>query len=142
VVVLVAFGRRASKFRLDLFGVVPQGTLEDMGLEILVLVIVRLQLPEPTFLLGTGCRRVCVTFADGLPRDGQELRRRIAELPGFGEMKIKALSAVLAKRIGIEPVREIASTFATLGDVDSREALEHYQALKREWKAKIRAEAS
>jgi hypothetical protein len=78
-----------------------------------------------TFLLGTGRRRVCVTFADGLPRDGQELRRRIAELPGFGEMKIKALSAVLAKRIGIETVREIASTFATLGDVDSREALEH-----------------
>jgi acyl carrier protein len=65
-----------------------------------------------------------------------------AELPGFGEMKIKALSAVLAKRIGIETVREIASTFATLGDVDSRDALEHYQALKREWKAKIRAEAS
>ena len=57
-------------------------------------------------------------------------------------MKIKALSAVLAKRIGIEAVREIASTFATLGEVDSREALEHPQALKREWKAKIRAEAS
>jgi hypothetical protein len=51
-------------------------------------------------------------------------------------MKIKALSAMLAKRIGIETVREIASTFATLGEVDSREALEHSQALKREWKAK------
>src|SRR4051812_18230366 len=30
--------------------------------------------------------------------DADELRRRIAGLPGFGEMKIKALSAVLAKR--------------------------------------------
>src|SRR4029453_16600036 len=29
--------------------------------------------------------------------DAQELRRRIAGLPGFGEMKIKAFSAVLAK---------------------------------------------
>src|SRR5881394_4522455 len=29
--------------------------------------------------------------------DPTELRRRISELPGFGEMKIKAFSAVLAK---------------------------------------------
>jgi uncharacterized HhH-GPD family protein len=71
--------------------------------------------------------------------DGKELRRRIAELPGFGEMKIKALSAVLAKRFGVETAKEIAPAHPTLGDVDSREALEHYQALKREWKAKMRA---
>src|SRR5919197_3865158 len=32
--------------------------------------------------------------------DGDELRRRIAALPGYGEMKIKALGAVLAKRFG------------------------------------------
>lgn len=70
--------------------------------------------------------------------DGPELRRRIAELPGFGEMKINALSAVLAKRFGIETAKEIAPSHPTLGDVDSPEALEHYQGLKREWKAKMR----
>src|SRR5436190_15667771 len=30
--------------------------------------------------------------------DGAELRRRISALPGFGEMKIKAFGAILAKR--------------------------------------------
>jgi uncharacterized HhH-GPD family protein len=74
--------------------------------------------------------------------DGPDLRSRISELPGFGEMKIKALSAVLAKRFGVEVAKEIAPSHPTLGDVDSREALEHYQALKREWKAKMRAESS
>ena len=73
--------------------------------------------------------------------DGAELRRRIEALPGFGEMKVKALSAVLAKRFGVEAAREIAPSHPTLGDVDSPEALEHYQTLKREWKAKMRAES-
>jgi len=73
-------------------------------------------------------------------KDGAELRQRISSLPGFGEMKIKALSAVLAKRFGIEAAKEIAPSHPTLGDVDSPEALEHYQALKREYKAKLRAQ--
>ena len=34
-------------------------------------------------------------------RDGDDLRARIAALPGFGEMKIKSLGAVLAKRYGV-----------------------------------------
>jgi uncharacterized HhH-GPD family protein len=72
--------------------------------------------------------------------DGADLRRRIEALPGFGEMKVKALSAVLAKRFGIETAKEIAPSHPTLGDVDSPEALERYQALKREYKAKMRAE--
>jgi uncharacterized HhH-GPD family protein len=75
-------------------------------------------------------------------RDGQELRSRIEALPGFGEMKVKALSAVLAKRFGVEAAKEIAPSHPTLGDVDSPEALERYQALKREWKAKMRAQSS
>ena len=74
-------------------------------------------------------------------RDGQELRSRIEALPGFGEMKVKALSSVLAKRFGVEAAKEIAPSHPTLGDVDSPEALERYQALKREWKAKMRAES-
>lgn len=71
--------------------------------------------------------------------DSSELRRRIEALPGFGQMKVKALSAVLAKRFGVEVAKELAPSHPTLGDVDSREALEHYQALKREYKAKMRA---
>ncbi|HET6642918.1 MAG TPA: HhH-GPD-type base excision DNA repair protein [Gaiellaceae bacterium] len=73
--------------------------------------------------------------------DATELRRRIETLPGFGEMKVKALSAVLAKRFGVETAQQLAPSHPTLGDVDSREALENYQALKREWKAKMRAES-
>jgi uncharacterized HhH-GPD family protein len=72
--------------------------------------------------------------------DGDELRRRISELPGFGEMKIKAFSAVLAKRFGIEAARELAPSHPTLGDVDSPEALERYQAMKREYKARLKAQ--
>src|SRR5918912_2427974 len=40
-------------------------------------------------------------------RDAGELRKRIAGLPGFGEMKIKALSAVLSKRFGVDVAREL-----------------------------------
>jgi uncharacterized HhH-GPD family protein len=72
--------------------------------------------------------------------DAAELRSRIEALPGFGEMKVKALSAVLAKRFGVETARELAPSHPTLGDVDSAEALERYQALKREHKAKLRAQ--
>src|SRR6478735_8817874 len=34
--------------------------------------------------------------------DATQLRRNIAALPGFGEMKIKALGSVLAKRYGLK----------------------------------------
>ena len=71
--------------------------------------------------------------------DGAELRRRIASLPGFGEMKIKALGAVLAKRFGVEAAQELVPNHPTLGDVDSPEALEDYQAKKRAHKAEMRA---
>jgi uncharacterized HhH-GPD family protein len=72
--------------------------------------------------------------------DAGELRRRISELPGFGEMKIKAFSAVLAKRFGVDAARELAPSHPTLGDVDSPEALERYQAMKREYKASLKAQ--
>ena len=71
--------------------------------------------------------------------DGAELRKRISALPGFGEMKIKALSAVLAKRFGVDVAKELAPSHPTLGDVDSPEALEDYQAKKRAYKASLRA---
>ena len=71
--------------------------------------------------------------------DGADLRRRIEGLPGFGEMKVKALGAVLAKRFGVEQARDLAPSHPTLGDVDSPAALESYQAAKRAYKAKVRA---
>jgi uncharacterized HhH-GPD family protein len=78
----------------------------------------------------------------GGAKDAAELRRRLGELPGFGEMKIKALSAVLAKRFGVVVARELAPSHPTLGDVDSPAALEEYQAKKRAYKAKMRAAQS
>ena len=72
-------------------------------------------------------------------QDATDLRKRISALPGFGEMKVKALSAVLAKRFGVEVARELAPSHPTLGDVHSPEALEDYQAKKRAHKASMRA---
>jgi uncharacterized HhH-GPD family protein len=76
--------------------------------------------------------------------DADELRANIAGLPGFGEMKVKALGAVLAKRYGVEAAQELVPWHPTLGDVDSPQALADYQAAKRahkaEWsKAKAKA---
>jgi uncharacterized HhH-GPD family protein len=76
--------------------------------------------------------------------DADALRANLAALPGFGEMKIKALGSVLAKRFDLEAARELVPWHPTLGDVDSAQALADYQAAKRihkaEWsKAKARA---
>jgi uncharacterized HhH-GPD family protein len=71
-----------------------------------------------------------------------DLERRIRALPGFGDMKVLALSAVLAKRFGVAVAEPLAPSFPTLGDVDSVEALEAYQAAKRAHKAARRAEAA
>jgi uncharacterized HhH-GPD family protein len=74
--------------------------------------------------------------------DSDELRRRIEALPGFGRMKVTALGSVLAKRFGVEAAQGLAPSHPTLGDVDSREALERYQEAKRAHKAKLRAQQS
>ena len=71
--------------------------------------------------------------------NGAELRRRIEALPGFGEMKVKALGSVLAKRFGVEAAGELVPKHPTLGDVDSAEALERYQEAKRAHKAALRS---
>lgn len=71
--------------------------------------------------------------------DADDLRRRIRELPGFGDMKVIALGSVLAKRFGVAVANDLVPGHPTLGDVDSREALEHYQAQKRAHKAEMRA---
>jgi len=74
--------------------------------------------------------------------DGKDLRKRIGGLPGFGEMKIKALGSVLAKRFGVDVARELVPSHPTLGDVDSPQALADYQAAKREHKAQWMASKS
>jgi uncharacterized HhH-GPD family protein len=74
--------------------------------------------------------------------DAASLRANLAALPGFGEMKIKALGAVLAKRYGVATAAELVPAHPTLGDVDSPQALVDYQAAKRvhkaEWSGKRR----
>jgi uncharacterized HhH-GPD family protein len=74
--------------------------------------------------------------------DGADLRRRISALPGFGEMKIKALGSVLAKRFGVEVAQDLVPGHPTLGDVDSPEALADYQAAKKAHKAEWLASKS
>ncbi len=65
--------------------------------------------------------------------DGRDLQRRIAALPGFGEMKVRSLTAVLAKQLGVElpGIADVLPSYPTLGDVDSAAALAEYQAGKR-----------
>jgi uncharacterized HhH-GPD family protein len=67
--------------------------------------------------------------------DAQELRANIAALPGFGEMKVKSLGAVLAKRYKLKSAKALVPPHPTLGDVDSPQALIDYQAAKRAHKA-------
>jgi uncharacterized HhH-GPD family protein len=67
--------------------------------------------------------------------DADALRANLAALPGFGEMKIKALGAVLAKHFGVAAAEGLVPWHPTLGDVDSPQALADYQAAKRVHKA-------
>jgi uncharacterized HhH-GPD family protein len=75
-------------------------------------------------------------------RDGADLRKRLEALPGFGEMKVRGVAGVLAKRFGVAAAQEIAPSRHTLGDVDSPQALQDYQAAKRAHKAEQRAKAA
>jgi uncharacterized HhH-GPD family protein len=65
----------------------------------------------------------------------QELRANLDALPGFGEMKVKSLGAVLALQYGVETARPLVPPHPTLGSVDSPDALAEYQAAKRVHKA-------
>lgn len=75
--------------------------------------------------------------------NGDQLRASLGALPGFGEMKIKALGSVLAKRFGVAAAADLVPWHPTLGDVDSPQALADYQAAKRahkaEWQRKVSA---
>ncbi len=73
--------------------------------------------------------------------DARDLKKRIGALPGFGQMKVASLFAVLTKRLGIHPAgwEDELPSHPTLGDVDSAAALASYQATKRAMKAELRA---
>jgi uncharacterized HhH-GPD family protein len=76
-------------------------------------------------------------------KSAEALRSNLEALPGFGEMKVKSLGAVLAKRFGVKAAKALVPPHPTLGDVDSPQALLDYQAAKRihkaEWK-KLKAQ--
>lgn len=103
---------------------------------------------------GSMARRVqelCRTVADDYGGDGarvwteavdaDDLRKRIGGLPGFGPMKITALGSVLAKRYDLPQAQALVPDHPTLGDVDSPEALERFQAAKRAYKNTRREQA-
>ena len=81
----------------------------------------------------TGSGKTLAAFLYGIDKLTQEGS-------GFGEMKIKALGSVLAKRYGVAAAQGLVPSHPTLGDVDSHEALERYQAAKRAHKAKLKAQ--
>jgi len=79
---------------------------------------------------------------------GEELRRRLEALPGFGPEKARIFMAVLGKRLGIRPDGwdEAASPFSddvarSVADATSPEALEEVRAFKRARKAAGRTKA-
>ncbi|MHB1583976.1 MAG: HhH-GPD-type base excision DNA repair protein [Acidimicrobiales bacterium] len=82
--------------------------------------------------------------------DGQELRRRIQALPGFGEQKARIFVALLGKQLGVEPPgwREAAGPFGTAGsrrsvaDIVDATTLAEVRAYKQSMKAAKKATAA
>jgi uncharacterized HhH-GPD family protein len=73
-------------------------------------------------------------------RDGEDLAARIKKLPGFGDMKVKILVSILAKKFGFKPQgwEKHAASWHTVADVDSEESMVEARAVKREMKAKAK----
>jgi uncharacterized HhH-GPD family protein len=69
-------------------------------------------------------------------RDGDDLAARIKKLPGFGDMKVKILVAVLAKKFEVKPKgwEKHAANWHTVADVDSEATMAEARAVKREMK--------
>ena len=76
--------------------------------------------------------------------DGTDLEKRLLGLPSIGQMKVSGMLMILYRRYGVRlpGLEERLPTWPTLGDVDSTEALEAYQAKKRAYKASMRAAAA
>ena len=67
---------------------------------------------------------------------GDELARRISQLPGFGEQKTQITVAVLAKKLGVRPKgwEAHAASWKTIADVDSAETMQDVRDVKRAMK--------
>ena len=79
---------------------------------------------------------------------GDELYRRLRELPGYGDEKAKIFMAILAKRLGKAPAgwEAAAAPFSddvprSVADISSAEALQQVRAWKKAQKAKGRSKA-
>lgn len=72
---------------------------------------------------------------------GADLRKRLAELPGIGALKVGSILVLLARQYAVElPGLEAElPDHPTLGAVTSAEELAAYQAAKRAHKAAMRA---
>jgi uncharacterized HhH-GPD family protein len=100
--------------------------------------------------IGDLCRVIADSYGNDAGRvwrdakDGADLRARLLGLPGFGEMKVAGMTAILAKRLGVRlpGLETVLPPHPTLGDVDSAEALAAYQAAKKAHKANLNAGAS
>ena len=75
-------------------------------------------------------------------RDGSELRRRLADLPGFGEQKTKIFVALLGKQYGVTPRGWRAAAgdygldgYRSIADVTDAGSLEAVRSTKKAMKA-------
>jgi uncharacterized HhH-GPD family protein len=79
--------------------------------------------------------------------DGATLRRRIAELPGFGAQKAQIFVALLGKQFGVQPPgwREAAGTygerssFRSVADITDDDSLRRVREYKQQLKAAAKA---
>jgi uncharacterized HhH-GPD family protein len=78
-------------------------------------------------------------WSDGAGAD--EVRARLAALPGIGDMKVRTILATLVRRLGVKPAgwEPLMPQHPTLGDCGTPEELAAYQAAKRAHKAALRA---
>ena len=75
--------------------------------------------------------------------DGTDLRKRVAELPGFGAQKAQIFVALLGKQLGVQPDgwREAAGAFGAAGtycsvaDICDEDSLARVRAYKQQLKA-------
>ena len=96
------------------------------------------------------CRIVAETYGGDASRlwgeagTAAELHRRLAALPGFGPLKARIVTGVLARHFGVRPPgwEEVAPDFPTLADVTTADERRAYQAGKRAHKAVLRAQAA
>jgi uncharacterized HhH-GPD family protein len=61
----------------------------------------------------------------------EQLQANLEALPGFGEMKVRSIAAVLAKHYGVKNAEPLIPEHPTLGDIKSFDELHEYQAAKK-----------